>query len=71
MPLETAEELVEWATRMALSLTFMPGRTDAGRPETVAAMVTNLLVPGVRAEIYPRPLSQATIQPTTPAKELP
>lgn len=55
VPLATAEELVEWATRMALSLTFLPGRVDASRPETVAAMVRNLLVPGVAPEIYPEP----------------
>jgi hypothetical protein len=51
VPLDTAEELVEWATRMALSLTFMPGRVDATRPETVAAMVHDLLLPGVAGEL--------------------
>jgi AcrR family transcriptional regulator len=57
VPLDTAEELVEWATRMALSLTFMPGRVDATRPETVAAMVRDLLVPGVAAERFSQPVT--------------
>jgi len=67
VPLDTAEELVEWGTRMALSLTFMPGRVDATRPESVAAMVRALLLPGVAAEIYP--IQQPV--PTSPAKEVP
>jgi AcrR family transcriptional regulator len=58
VPLDTAEELVEWATRMALSLTFSPGRVDATRPETVAAMVERLLLPGVADEMYPVPLTE-------------
>lgn len=56
VPLDTAEELVEWATRMALSLVFMPGRVNAAHPETVANMVSKLLVPGFAAEMYPAPI---------------
>lgn len=69
VPLDTAEELVEWATRMALSLTFLPGRVDATRPETVATMVRNLLIPGVADEMYPvsrsHPVTPSTVTPST------
>lgn len=57
VPLETAEELVEWCTRMVLSLTFKPGLLDGGRPDTIAAMVRNLLLPGVAAEMISNPAS--------------
>ena len=77
VPLETAEELVEWGTRMALSLTFNPGLVDPTRPETVAAMVRNLLVPGVVGEMYAAPdavdLTETTepTDSTEPQPELP
>jgi len=56
VPLSTAEELVEWATRMVLSLAFMPGRIDALRRETVENMVEALLLPGIVDEMYPDPI---------------
>jgi len=65
VPPDTAEELVEWATRMALSLTFMPGRVDATRRTTVESMVRGLLLPGVAAEMYPTPI------PIPTSKEVP
>ena len=58
---------VEWGTRMALSLTFMPGRVDAGRPDTVAAMVRDLLMPGITAELHSNPTTNR-IQPASPRK---
>lgn len=67
VPLDTAEELVEWGTRMALSLTFMPGRVDAGRPDTVAAMVRDLLMPGITAELHSNPTT-SPIQPASHRK---
>lgn len=64
VPLDTAEEIVEWATRMALSLTFAPGLIDPTDRASIAAMVGGLLLPGVAAEMYPVPLTHP--DPTHP-----
>ncbi|MFN8052886.1 MAG: TetR/AcrR family transcriptional regulator [Acidimicrobiales bacterium] len=70
---ETAEELVEWATRMILSLTFAPGLVDPTDRGSVQRMVHDLLLPGFAAEARPTD-SSPTIQSSThpvPAKEHP
>ena len=47
VPLDTAEEIVEWATRMVLSLTFFPGHTDPGDLDSVRSLVQTFLLPGL------------------------
>lgn len=45
----TAAEVVEWATRLIVSYSFMPSRSiDLTKPEDVRALVRGHLLPGIR-----------------------
>lgn len=64
---DVAAELVEWATRMVLSLTFAPGSIDPTDPEHVGRMVRRLLLPGFADEMLtPRPSTAVPSTPSTP-----
>lgn len=67
-----AAELVEWATRMVLSLTFAPGFVDPTSPAQVRHLVRRLLLPGFADEIL-SPVPGAPVPSTVPstAKDMP
>ncbi|NLA36557.1 MAG: TetR/AcrR family transcriptional regulator [Actinobacteria bacterium] len=52
VPRHVAEEMVEWASRLVLSLTFAPGLVDVTDPEEVGDLVRNLLLPGFAEELF-------------------
>jgi AcrR family transcriptional regulator len=70
VPLATAEELVEWATRMVLSLTFAPGIVDPGDPVAVRRMVHDLLLPGFMSEQHDTDLHHQAPSTTVPPTEV-
>ena len=50
-PRHIAEELIEWASRLVLSLTFAPGLVDVTDVDEVGDLVRNLLLPGFSGEL--------------------
>lgn len=71
VPLDTAEEIVEWATRMILSLTFAPGLTDPGDREAIRTLVRDLFLPGFTAEISSNETSSPSKASAPTAKDTP
>lgn len=66
---EVAAELVEWATRMVLSLTFAPGSVDPTDADQVRRMVRRLLLPGFSDEMLAPLSSSSTTSPSSTPKD--